>query len=47
MGADRGCDPGTSRACPRMVLSGQRTLVLVEGPLGATSGDNMDIKTLC
>jgi hypothetical protein len=30
-----------------MVLSGQRTLVLVEGPQGAASGDSMDIKTLC
>ena len=34
-------------ACPRMVLSGQRTLVLVVGPQGAASGDNMDIETLC
>jgi hypothetical protein len=29
-----------------MVLSGQRTLVLVEGPQVAASGDNMEIKTL-
>ena len=34
-------------ACPRMVLLGQRTLVLVEGPQVAASGDNMEIKTLC
>jgi hypothetical protein len=30
-----------------MVLSGKRTLVLVVGPRGAASGDNMDIETLC
>ena len=45
-GANRGCEPGTSSSFPEKVLSGQRTLVLVEGPQGAASGDNMEIKTL-
>ena len=45
-GANRGCEPGTSSSCPENGTIGTATLVLVEGPQVAASGENMEIKTL-